>query len=605
MGLPMNIQYLRRVSAFAMLAFAFGCSDAADPVEATLLVEGTVRAPAQITFAQAAPSLLNRMKDFFFGGPAYADLSGVLPVPAGVSVRLIQVNDDGTVVRTIQTVQTDANGHFAFDPVTEAPDLMVVVADSAGNEMRALVGTGQTDIDPVSEFLTREVLEDIAASGGSRTLADYTNEERDAAERAAAELDIDLSATTIEDAVSEVGQENGPDLSDIVDELATGSSGNADRLTGTFALVGLEMLFEGNQVQATGLNFFGDVSFNGAGTLTLNDESTRLFEITATEITGDSDNGEGGAAGYEVEDDGETTFMIEEGGLRGQLNADDNILFFAEAVEDEHTAGLVSLVKRGSGLSASILNGPYHAISFEFIAESDNGSPRLEVIHSRSTATFDGSGQVVFSNQMKTHRSMPIGGTRTLTSTSSDHETDNHAYTVSSDGRLSLGMLQFGVVAADGGFAVASLENNMPTNPDFGKGVTFFIKQASTTNDMSVDGAYAAFGFSVELGANQGALIAGSQHGTFDFDVATKNLTLSLETTQFNRNLDNGATTTDSDPEAEIVSYLVGADGTLTLPGAFSLPGAITASGELVVLPWLDDAPGSSALGIFVAIRKP
>ena len=134
-------------------------------------VSGTVLAPGgQLAFN--SPTGLKRFFAGIFGAPAYAAISGTLPVGAGITVTLIEIDANGDQVgSTIATTTTDAGGNYTLDvPQSFVPASRYVVrAEGPSSHLDAIVtATSDLEIDPISHVTTEQI---VAATGDLSTIS--------------------------------------------------------------------------------------------------------------------------------------------------------------------------------------------------------------------------------------------------------------------------------------------------------------------------------------------------------------------------------------------------------------------------------------------------
>ncbi|NQY80662.1 MAG: hypothetical protein HRT47_10140 [Candidatus Caenarcaniphilales bacterium] len=98
--------------------------------------------------------------------------SGNVASPEGVEVNLIRFDEDEREV-LIATTDTDVNGEYQFNFSGDnfSPDFMVSATAPDDTRLRAIVGSGDTDINPVSEFIFQEI------ENASPAFSDYNSED--------------------------------------------------------------------------------------------------------------------------------------------------------------------------------------------------------------------------------------------------------------------------------------------------------------------------------------------------------------------------------------------------------------------------------------------
>ncbi|WP_194435254.1 hypothetical protein [Vibrio fluminensis] len=147
-----------------------GCKGGSDKDQQTSdsepeIITGTVSAPAGVVALYQQPSLL----DYLLPSPAYAAVAGLDPVANG-SISLIRVGDDGLQVGDVlATALTSATGAYELSlpqGVGFSSSLVLKITGQTGQVMRAQVVSNQTDLNPISEYVTQKTL----AHGGDLSL---------------------------------------------------------------------------------------------------------------------------------------------------------------------------------------------------------------------------------------------------------------------------------------------------------------------------------------------------------------------------------------------------------------------------------------------------
>ena len=189
-----------------------GCSSSSNIVEPSPTISGTVRIPSAVTVApQLAPSAIA------------ADIGGLTPAGAGVTVELVRVNNQGnTTVLAITT--TDSSGAYSFsgpDIPTPNSDLAVLVVNGPGTNVRALVSGNQVDVSPASEVVYENVLE----SGLGVNLQDLSLQELAAFNYLLLGMGIDVSGLSFDNAVSTIKAASGNGLAILISSYAETGTG--------------------------------------------------------------------------------------------------------------------------------------------------------------------------------------------------------------------------------------------------------------------------------------------------------------------------------------------------------------------------------------------
>jgi hypothetical protein len=144
------------------------------------IVSGSVQAPNGLIAFSTRQNLLNKFANIIIP-PVNALMSGIGPVADGTIVELDRINESGTVIATITTTTT-SGGTYSFNftklGLSFSSDLVVRVSNlNSGVQMRAFVGIGLTNINPVTESVLRMVLNYISSNPGT-ALANFTPQEQ-------------------------------------------------------------------------------------------------------------------------------------------------------------------------------------------------------------------------------------------------------------------------------------------------------------------------------------------------------------------------------------------------------------------------------------------
>ena len=191
-----------------------GCSGSGHPdVGPTATVSGIVRIPSSVSAA------LQRVLPVFA-----ADIGGLTPAGAGVTVQLVRLNNQGAVTSVLATTTTDSSGAYSFSGANiPAPDstLAVRVVNGPATNMRALVSGNQVDISPASETVFRKVIE----SGLGVNLSNLTTQEVAALDYLLLGMGIDVSGQSFDSAVSTIQTASGSILTSLVTSYFGTSAG--------------------------------------------------------------------------------------------------------------------------------------------------------------------------------------------------------------------------------------------------------------------------------------------------------------------------------------------------------------------------------------------
>ena len=146
------------LSSLLTLSGCGGGGDAAPAInpDTSNNIVGTVSAPGgAIAFNQ--PGIVERMFASLFGSSAHAAITGVAPVGAGVTIKLIEVDAAGAQVGAdLATTTTDAAGAFSFEPPAGFvfDSKYVVRAEGTTQTLDTRV-TGKTShVDPITDAVS-------------------------------------------------------------------------------------------------------------------------------------------------------------------------------------------------------------------------------------------------------------------------------------------------------------------------------------------------------------------------------------------------------------------------------------------------------------------
>ncbi|GMR20817.1 MAG: hypothetical protein BMS9Abin36_1414 [Gammaproteobacteria bacterium] len=173
-----------------------GCSSSSSsgggtpPPPTTVNVAGSVSAPGG-SVAFYNPSITERIFAMFVGAPAYAAISGVLDVGAGVTVNLIEVDAAGAQVgAVIATATTTAGGAYSLDApegFTPGPQYVIRAEGGGGAAIEARVTSTSVNVDPISEAASNVV------TSTASDLGTLTNDEVDAIQNAVDDVSQDIN----------------------------------------------------------------------------------------------------------------------------------------------------------------------------------------------------------------------------------------------------------------------------------------------------------------------------------------------------------------------------------------------------------------------------
>jgi hypothetical protein len=170
-----------------------GCSGGGGSTSSTssVPVSGTVSAPGgQIAFNQSG-SFMDKLARLFIA-PAHAALSGTLPVGAGTTVSLIEIDGNGNQVgAALAIATTDAAGAYTLAaPEGFIPSARYVVratGSGTGNQLDAIVTSTAVDVDPGSSVAKNLVVAAVAGGNIANVTVASVDEVRSTVEELASE----------------------------------------------------------------------------------------------------------------------------------------------------------------------------------------------------------------------------------------------------------------------------------------------------------------------------------------------------------------------------------------------------------------------------------
>ena len=141
------------LSAFALAQYGCGGGGGGGGASASsssgTAVNGSIQAPGGV-IAFDRPFSLRRMLARFFVGDAAADNPGVAPVGAGVTVNLVQIDNNGNQVAILATTTTDASGNYTLTAPAGFTGGASYVVEAAGSSLtlRSFVTGTTVNVDP-------------------------------------------------------------------------------------------------------------------------------------------------------------------------------------------------------------------------------------------------------------------------------------------------------------------------------------------------------------------------------------------------------------------------------------------------------------------------
>lgn len=181
-----------------------GGSDNNTQTPTPTVISGTVTAPGGAVAQFRSNSMFTSVLDTFFPA-ASATLTGTSPV-SGVQVDLFKLDADGNIVgELIGSDTTDTTGAFEIDvDITQLPPgPLVLQVDSGSAVMRALASASVVEINPVTEYVLSQI-ESTVGSNPSIDFTSFTPEEIQNMVDAVDLISIDVTGTTIEDALNQI-----------------------------------------------------------------------------------------------------------------------------------------------------------------------------------------------------------------------------------------------------------------------------------------------------------------------------------------------------------------------------------------------------------------
>lgn len=128
---------------------------------ATTTITGVVQAPSTTVVQYEDKGALRMMASLFISD-LHAAVTGLVAVPDAI-VELIRINEDGSPNGlVIETATTNPDGTYSLEfEGTISSDMVVQVRSDIGVPMRALVVSDIADINPVTEYVTQQVLASV------------------------------------------------------------------------------------------------------------------------------------------------------------------------------------------------------------------------------------------------------------------------------------------------------------------------------------------------------------------------------------------------------------------------------------------------------------
>ncbi|MEM8885342.1 MAG: hypothetical protein AAGD14_14835, partial [Planctomycetota bacterium] len=164
--------------------------------------------------------------------PIAQSIGGLVAVP-NATVELIRIDADGNPVgEVLASAVTDANGGYTIElpeGVTLGPDLIVRVTGGPANGLRALAIERDTNIDPSTEYLLRELTSD------GNSLADVTAREIQTLADLLEDYPIP-GGETIENAIDDLDDRAGEALEPLVDVVVQ-DEGDTDTISGNYHFI--------------------------------------------------------------------------------------------------------------------------------------------------------------------------------------------------------------------------------------------------------------------------------------------------------------------------------------------------------------------------------
>ena len=508
------------------LASCGGGGGTSTPV--TTDVSGLVEAPnGQIALFKEHQSMLVALTEAIFPG-AYAAITGLDPV-TGATVELIRVDNNGVQIGDVlASTVTSVTGNYSLSlpsGVDFSGDLVLRITGNGGASMSAQVVEQSVDINPISQYILDKFIEDGTALD---TLA--VNEVVALTGRVE-EFDLTATAdlsTMLDQLEAEVGQFVDSEITVInstpgdgtlaagswsLMSLSVGFHDSDNQGGGTFAFdvisekltltdggsgsVDLSVdstlidAFTNFNVDAFGSNIYHEVSGFSAGdneTFSGNiDANGNLaipfpFEedLQTTDLLVDPDGPDFGwrypPGNFYVEDTGNGNVKLainQEAGVRYETT-DTNTDGVKDAIDpakrsgDEISIEMAFLIKEGSGMGVSSLNGEYGMISYQL--EANSATNTGTILDTMGIVSFNGGGNFAIAANAENVAELSRGPATfpnvTLTySAADDASTTAETYTVSATGAVDIasGGLE-AQVSSDGNLIVGIQDEILTTN---------------------------------------------------------------------------------------------------------------------------------------------
>jgi len=378
-----------------------GCSSGHKDIGPTTTVSGTVRIPNAVSV-----SMLRTLPIFA------ADIGGLTPAGAGVTVQLVQLSSVGSVVSVLATTTTDASGAYTFSgPTIPDPDatLEVRVVNGPATNMRALVSGNQVDITPASEAVFRKVIE----SGLGINLPNLTPQEVASLDYLLLGMGIDVSGQTFDNAVTTIDTAAGSILTNLVTTYA--ATGNVSNLQDYFyntisTRVNLLDPYSLSGISAGGIALSTNY---GGGTIDINNTmvkgsqeaiiSPMLHDLsTVTQSGGDPNLDITDLEGvtYSLNTNSQVIAWDADGnGTLGIVNSDASLMVFPETSNTPISGGPYITLSRGIRIAtagnhtfAPTTSAPQIAFSNAFLDAGGTGGTAYHLIQLSQTLSSAASG---------------------------------------------------------------------------------------------------------------------------------------------------------------------------------------------------------------------
>lgn len=594
-----------------------GGGGSSDNTSSGTTYSGVVEAPSGTTLAQSGmPGIWKGLENLVIP-ETVAGVTGLEP-KADVTVSLVELDDNGNVLGTVETVKTDSAGKFTLETELSPSTNYIFRVESSNDQMRVPMTKTDVDINPGTEMVVQSA--EQAITNGSK-MSDWSPEEVtslvDSVHYNASNCtDIGGCVTVIDTAY--------PHMDKNTEALATNDGVTGPE--GEFPLWGLSIshtrgFYEvGHYLERYSLSLGGD-EFSGELIL----ENDALWHAGTTEMELVTDTSGESLEPSSAIPGSNGLLAMGPSHLDGFYSRDNKVIALADHWSDdvdfngtnytEDMRGLLVGIQKAS--SAPTLSGNFHTISLgtetgETATSSQDGYRLYR--SSYGLYTFDSAnGSFSYSGETEEESELVLPGTDTGTSGSitgptSGTNSGSGNLSVTSDGTLKLNGSVAGQVHPDGDFLLVGDYENNSGDPDWAEASLYLGVKAGTgmgNGDLSGTYNYVKLAGALESDGNGGfSDNADLEIGAATFDGAGS-ITYIASTryeswTGFDGASSGIETNLDSGPD---ITYSVSTKGKVTVGSTPELVGAITPDKDILVLRGALDIDNQYA--ILIGFKQP